>query len=108
VEVAVVTLAAAALDQDGAVILPLNAVVSAGEGEAQRIAVGHGRVTSGPARKREIGASPISEWTLRLWSNSAQACVASLSMANMRSATPSNMAMSRPSTGPQNASCLAF
>jgi hypothetical protein len=27
---------------------------------------GHGRVTSGPARKRVMGASPISEWSLRL------------------------------------------
>ncbi|MFY9990513.1 MAG: hypothetical protein WAL40_05665, partial [Rhodoplanes sp.] len=33
-------LEAAALDHDGAVTLPLHAVVSAGEGEAQRIAVG--------------------------------------------------------------------
>ena len=34
---------------------------------------GLGRVTSGPARKRVMGASPISEWTLRLYSYSTQA-----------------------------------
>ena len=38
---------------------------------------GHGRVTSGPARKRVSGASPISAWSLRLYSCSAQAWVAS-------------------------------
>ena len=41
-------LEAAALDHDGAVTLPLHAVVSAGEGEAQRIAVG--------ARPRHVGS----------------------------------------------------
>src|SRR5271157_4650407 len=41
-----------------------------------------------------MGASPISEWTLRLYSYSTQACVASLSAASVRSGTSSSMAMS--------------
>jgi len=53
---------------------------------------GLGRVTSGPLRKRATGASPISEWILRLYSYSTQACVASLSLARVRSDTSSSMA----------------
>ena len=46
---------------------------------------GLGRITSGPARKRAIGASPISEWGLRLYSYSTHACVASLRKRKVRS-----------------------
>ena len=69
---------------------------------------GDGRVTVGPSRKRVSGVVAISEWIERLYSCSTQACVASLRKASLRSGTCSSMAMSRPSTGPQNASCFAF
>ena len=78
VAVAVRDLEAAAVDHDGAVALALRAMIGLGEGEPQCRLSGHGRDTSGPARKRAIGASPISEWTFRLYSYSTQACVASL------------------------------
>jgi hypothetical protein len=69
---------------------------------------GQGRVTCGPARKRLIGAVPISACRRLLYSCSTQAWVASLRKARLRSLTCSSMAMRRPSTGPQKASCLAF
>src|ERR1700674_2550135 len=50
----------------------------------------------------------IEDEQARLYSYSTQACVASFRNANVKSGTSSSMAMSRPSTGPQNASCLAF
>ena len=69
---------------------------------------GLGRETSGPARKRASGVAPISEWSLRLYSCSTHACVASLSAPSVRSGTSSSIARSRPSTWAQKFSCLPF
>ena len=60
-------LEAAAFDHDGAVVPALGAAVAACEGKAQRGSVRARRVTSGPARNRATGASPISAWRLRLY-----------------------------------------
>src|SRR5262249_10785411 len=64
--------------------------------------VGLGRPTSGPARKRASGVSPVSEWTRRLYSSSPQAGVASLSVASVTSGQFSSIASSRPSTWARN------
>src|SRR6266567_6557337 len=69
---------------------------------------GDGRRTLLPSRKRRSGSSFVSEWTLRLYSCSTHACVASLSSARVRSVTPSSIARSRPSTWAQKTSCFAF
>src|SRR5215471_727841 len=69
---------------------------------------GQGRNTLGPARKRTSGASPVSSWTLRLYSNSTHAWVASLRNSKVRSGTSSSMAISRPSTWLHKFSILPF
>ena len=66
------------------------------------------RPTSGPARKRASGVSPVSEWTRRLYSSSTQACVASLSVASVTSGQFSSIASSRPSTCDQKHSLAWF
>jgi len=55
-----------------------------------------------------VAALMTTEWIARLYSCSTQACVASLRLASVRSATRSSMAISRPSTLAHKHSHLPF
>ena len=55
-----------------------------------------------------IGVALISEWWVRWYSCSTQACVARFKASSVRPESPSSMAISRPSMRPQKDSCLAF
>ena len=99
-------LEAASIDDDGAVALLVGAMSAAREGGAQRIAVGTRPRDIGPGKKARDRC--LADLGVRR----AIVLVLDPGLSGLvqrgQSGTCSSMAINRPSTGPQNASCLAF
>ena len=106
--VAVGHLEAPALDDDGAIAAAQGAPLGAGEGQLQRRAVRAGSRDLGTGE--EAGDRGVAELgmdlTVVLVLHPGLGRLVEVGQGEV--GTPSSMAISRPSTGPQNASCLPF